>query len=72
MAQLALHGLPDTYFEEFVPRLAQVTADDVSRVAGKYLDLARMTTVIVGDLDKMSGSLPELGLGPHQALTPEI
>lgn len=72
VAQLALHGLPDTYFEEFVPRLAQVTADDVSRVAGTYLDLARMTTVIVGDLDKMWGSLPELGLGPHQVLTPEI
>ena len=72
VAQLALHGLPDTYFEDFVPRLAQVTAADVSRVAEKYLDLARMTTVIVGDLDKMSGSLPELGLGPHQVLTPEI
>lgn len=72
VAQLALHGLPDTYFEDFVPRLAQVTADDVSRVAEKYLDPARMTTVIVGDLDKMSGSLPELGLGPHQVLTPEI
>ncbi len=27
-----------------------------------------MTTLIVGDLDKISGSLPELGLGPHQAL----
>ncbi len=72
VAQLALHGLPDTYFEDFVPRLAQVTADDVSRVAGKYLDLSRMTTVIVGDLDKISGSLPELGLGPHQVLMPEV
>ena len=72
VAQLALHGLPDTYFEDFVPRLAQVTADEVSRVAVKYLDLARMTTVIVGDLDKMLGSLPELGLGPHQVLTPEV
>jgi zinc protease len=72
VAQLALHGLPDTYFEDFIPRLAQITTDDVSRVAARYLDLERMTTVIVGDLDKIGPSLPDLGLGPHQVLTPEI
>ena len=31
-----------------------------------------MTTLIVGDLDKIAASLPELGLGAHQVLTPEI
>jgi len=72
VAQLALHGLPDTYFEEFIPRLAQVTRDEVSRVAATYLDIDRMTTLIVGDLDKIAASLPDLGLGPHQVLTPEI
>ena len=68
VAQLALHGLPDTYFEDFVPTLAQVTQADVSRVARDYLSLDKMTTLIVGDLDKIIGSLPELGLGPHQVL----
>ena len=68
VAQLALHNLPDSYFEEFVPRLAQVTATDVSAAARRYLLPSKMTTVIVGDLDKIQGSLPELGLGPHQAL----
>jgi zinc protease len=72
VAQLALHGLPDAYFEEFIPRLAQVTQDDVSRVASQYLDAGRMTTLIVGDLDKIAESLPGLGLGPHQLLTPEL
>jgi zinc protease len=72
VAQLALHGLPDTYFEDFIPRLAQISTGDVSRVAAQYLDLDRMTTVIVGDLDKIGASLPDLGLGPHQVLTPEI
>lgn len=72
VAQLALHGLPDTYFEEFIPRLAQVTREDVSRVAAAYLDVEKMTTVVVGDLDKIAASLPDLGLGPHQVLTPEI
>ena len=69
VAQLALHGLPDSYFEEFVPRLSQVTAQDVAMAAQRYLDPSKMTTVIVGDLDKIAGSLPELGLGPHRVLT---
>lgn len=72
VAQLSLHGLPDSYFEDFIPRLAQVTIDDVSRVAARYLDLPKMTTLIVGDVDKIAPSLPDLGLGPHQLLTPEI
>ena len=63
VAQLALHGLPDTYFEDFVPRLSAVTADEVTRVAGKYLELGKMTTVIVGDLDTISPSLGSLDLG---------
>ena len=71
VAQLALHGLPDLYFEEFVPRLAHVSADDVTRAAQQYLDASKMTTVIVGDLDKIAASLPDLGLGPHRVLTLE-
>jgi predicted Zn-dependent peptidase len=72
VAQLALHNLPDTYFEEFVPRLAQVTADDVSAAARQYLTPGKMSTVIVGDLDKIHASLPGLGLGPHQVLTTDF
>ena len=63
VAQLALHGLPDTFFEEFVPRLEAVTVDDVTRVAQQYLDLATMATLIVGDVDRIGESLQTLGLG---------
>jgi predicted Zn-dependent peptidase len=66
VAQLALHNLPDTYFEEFVPRLAQVTDSDVARVARQYLTADKMTTVIVGDVDRIHASLTGLGLGPYQ------
>ena len=46
VAQLALHGLPDTYFEEFVPRVRRRSREaDVSRVALQYLDPARMVTL---------------------------
>lgn len=71
VAQLALHDLPDSYFEDFIPRLSQVTSDDVSAAARRYLTPDKMTTLIVGDLDKIQESLPDLGLGPHQLLTAE-
>jgi predicted Zn-dependent peptidase len=69
VAQLALHDLPDSYFEEFVPRLAQITDHEIGDVARRYLDSERLTTIIVGDLDKIAGSLPGLALGPHRVLT---
>jgi zinc protease len=72
VAQLALHNLPDTYFEEFVPRLSRITAENVGAAARQYLVPSKMTTLIVADLDKIHGSLPGLGLGPHQLLTAEL
>jgi predicted Zn-dependent peptidase len=72
VAQLALHDLPDSYFEQFVPRLSQVTADHVAAAARRYLDPAKMTTLIVGDLDKIGGSLAALDLGAPQVLTIDL
>ncbi len=72
VAQLALHRLPDSYFEEFVPRLSQVTVDDVTMAAQKYLDPEKLVTIVVGDLDKIEASLPGLGLGKRQVLAPAL
>ena len=70
-AHLALHHLPDTYFEEFVPRLLAVTAGNVTEVARKYLDPERMTALIVGDFDRINGSLAALDLGEPAILSSE-
>ena len=61
--QLALYDLPDDYFAQFVPRIEQVTADDVSRVMTGHLDPARLTTLVVGDVDAIAPGLAGLGLG---------
>jgi zinc protease len=71
VAQLALFDLPDSYFAEFVPRVEQVTADDVTRVAARHLDPARLTTLIVGDFDRFAGDLARLGLGSPIVLSAE-
>jgi len=61
--QLALFDLPDDYFAQFVPTIARVGVDDVSRVMTRHVDPARLTTLIVGDLDVVGAELAGLGLG---------
>jgi predicted Zn-dependent peptidase len=63
VTQLALYELPATYFAEFVPRLEAITIAEVTRVAAKHLDPARLTTLVVGDLDIIGKDLEQLGLG---------
>ena len=72
VAQLALYRLPDTYFAEFVPTVNSITAADVIRVAERYLDPARLTTVIVGDNSVIAESLHDLGLGEAEVLPLEL
>jgi predicted Zn-dependent peptidase len=72
VAQLALHGLPDSYFDEFIPRVNAIAVEGVARVAREYLDTARMSVVIVGDVDKIGPTLETLGLGRTAILSPEF
>lgn len=72
VAQLALYGLPETYFEEFVPRVNAIHADDVVRVAERYLDPARAVTLIVGDYHAIGPQLEQLDLGTPHVLPVEI
>ena len=72
VAQLALYGLPDTYFEEFVPRVHAIEPSDVLRVAERYIDPARAVTLVVGDYPAIAESLRPLGLGEPQLLPADV
>jgi len=63
VSQLALFDLPDTYFEEFVPKVNAVSAGEVTRVAQTYLDPSRAIALVVGDRKATEQSLDALGLG---------
>ena len=65
-AQLALYGLPDDYFSQFVARVSAVDSSDVTRVAREHLDPARLLTVVVGDREKIGASLARLDLGASE------
>lgn len=68
VAQLALYDLPDTYFEQFVPKVNAIGAADVVRVAAEYLQPARITTLVVGDRQAVGPGLETLGLGAPTVL----
>jgi len=72
VAQLALFHLPDTYFEEFVPKVQAVSVGDVTRAAAKYIDPQTCATLIVGDHAAIADSLVSFGLGQPEVLPPSL
>jgi predicted Zn-dependent peptidase len=69
-AQLALYGLPDDYFERFVPTVRGLEVEDIHRVAARWLDAARLSTLIVGDRSAFGPDLDALGLGEATVAQP--
>lgn len=57
LAFLDLHNLDDTYLTERVKRIYNVTPEIVQEMAKKYLDIDKMTIVIVGDKDKVEDQM---------------
>ena len=62
-AQLAMYDLPDDYYARFVPRVEAVTPGDATAAAARHIDLARLVTLVVGDLETIAPSLARLDLG---------
>ena len=53
IGQLFVHDLPADYYRSLPGEIDGVTADDVRRVAGKYLQPGQMIVVAVGDQSKI-------------------
>ncbi|HXG51696.1 MAG TPA: insulinase family protein, partial [candidate division Zixibacteria bacterium] len=56
-----LYGLPEDYWERYPELIAAVTADDVQRVARRYLDPNALQVVAVGDGEKIKEVLEKFG-----------
>jgi len=69
VAQTAIYGVPDSAFEEFVPKVNAVTPADLDEAARTRLHPDRLITVVVGD-PKWRDDLAELG--PVETVTPEF
>ncbi len=69
IADQMLNDLADDYYETYVDRVMEVTAEDVRRVAGQYLDPVGMVIVIAGDHSAIREGLDGLGLGSVTLIT---
>lgn len=65
LVDMELYGLPEDYFDHYRENIANVTKDDVVRVAQKYLDPDRVLIVIVGNAAHIREPLGTLGFPIH-------
>ena len=65
--ELVTYDLPDDYFQTYRDHVEAVTAEDVARVAKKYLDPDHLTIVVVGDAAKIEEGLKSLPFGQANA-----
>jgi predicted Zn-dependent peptidase len=56
-----LYNLPANYWDIYPQKVEAITADDVQRVARKYIDLGRLQIVAVGDASKTREALSKFG-----------
>jgi predicted Zn-dependent peptidase len=61
LSALVGSGLPAGWLAEHQRALAEVTADEVTDAARRYLQPSALTTVIVGDADRIADPLGALG-----------
>jgi predicted Zn-dependent peptidase len=60
---LVEHNLPDNYFNDYIPKISAVTAEDVLRVAKERLLRDRLAIIVVGDRQKIEADLRKLPEG---------
>ena len=66
LLDMELYGLPEDYFDRYRENIDAVSADDVARVARKYVDPERALIVIVGSATQIREPLGSLGLPIHE------
>jgi zinc protease len=69
LADLVVYGLPDSFFNEYVPKIQAVTAADVQRVAREHIQPNRVIVVVAGDLTSIEGPVKAANLGPITVVT---
>ena len=69
VGQLALYGLPDSYFSNFGVTIHAVSAEDVTRAAQAHLDPGALHVLVVGDEAVVGASLARPPWPPLEVLT---
>jgi len=65
LAELAVYGLPESFFSEYVPKIQAVSVADVERAAKQYLQSDKFAVVVVGDLAKIEKGIRAANFAPR-------
>ncbi len=71
LTQMIVYSLPDDYFATFVQRIQSVTAEDLARVAARFIQPDKLAVVVVGDRQMIEPKIKALNLGPITGLKVE-
>ncbi len=63
LADLVVYNLPDTFFNEYVPKIQAVTAADLQRTANRFLHSDAFVVVVAGDLAKIEKPIRDANFG---------
>jgi predicted Zn-dependent peptidase len=66
-----VYQLPDDYFDQYVDRIRDVTADAVRNAAARYVQPEKFVVVVAGDARTIEPGIRALNLGPVRVLTVE-
>jgi zinc protease len=69
LTSMALYSLPETYFNEYVPKIQAVTQAQTTAAARKYIVPEKLAIVVVGDLSKIEKGIRDANFGPVKMLT---
>ena len=64
LAEQVVYGLPDDWWSSYATAVRSLTSADLQRIARRYLDPARLVTVMVGDKAVVAPQLSGLPIGP--------
>jgi len=68
LESMVVYNLPDNYYATYVPSIQAVSAVDVQRVAGEYLQPDHLVMVVVGDGKTVEPALRTLNVAPVRTL----
>ena len=69
LEELAIYGLPDNYYDDYVKNLQAITADAVLKAAAQYIQPQRFLVVVVGDRKVIEPGIRALNLGTVRTMS---
>jgi predicted Zn-dependent peptidase len=67
--ELMIYGLPDSYFDEYVPRIQAVTSAEVQKAAATYIQPSKMDVLVVGDRKVIEPGIRALNIAPVRVIS---